>query len=395
MPQFITRTLALIAAAAPLLAQPAARTFSRPDATFPEPFTAVSGVRELADGRVLVSDARDRALQLLDFRTGSAASVGRAGGGPGEWGVPGRLHAMPGDSTLMSDFQNGRYLIILPDGTPGPTFRIAQSSPASFSTLLGVDAAGRMIVERVRVDRDRPMAGSLGAVDILRFDRATERTDTLGQRADPEGEHAGAMALPGGLLQTFTNLPLAARDIALVADGRVVIVRADPYRIEWIGANDRRFVGPIASASAIRVNDAEKAAFVRGQIRPGSIVVSGGPGAAAAPRGGAGAAGARAVTIDAAARRALTDPEMVWPDRKPPFLAGATVAAPGGRVWVLRTRAHDDPIPTYDVFEPDGRVAMRVALPARTRLAGFGRGVAYLVRTDDDDLQHLERHRLP
>jgi hypothetical protein len=42
-----------------------------------------------------------------------------------------------------------------------------------------------------------------------------------------------------------------------------------------------------------------------------------------------------------------------------------------------------------------GRQVERVALPARTRLAGFGSGVVYLARTDDDDLQWLGRYRLP
>jgi hypothetical protein len=36
-----------------------------------------------------------------------------------------------------------------------------------------------------------------------------------------------------------------------------------------------------------------------------------------------------------------------------------------------------------------------VVLPAKTRLLGFGQGTVYLVRTDDDDLQYLQRYRLP
>jgi hypothetical protein len=82
---------------------------------------------------------------------------------------------------------------------------------------------------------------------------------------------------------------------------------------------------------------------------------------------------------------------MSWPAVKPPFLADAMHVAPDGRVWVLRTRAHDDPIPTYDIFDADGRLAARRSLPPRSRLVGFGRTAIYLARSDDDDLLWLDR----
>ena len=95
-------------------------------------------------------------------------------------------------------------------------------------------------------------------------------------------------------------------------------------------------------------------------------------------------------------RRACQRPECVaspLPDVKPPFLGGDVYVAPDGRVWVLRTRAWNDSIPTFDVFDATGRVVERVSLPRRTRLIGFGNGVAYLARIDDDDLVWLQRVR--
>jgi hypothetical protein len=87
--------------------------------------------------------------------------------------------------------------------------------------------------------------------------------------------------------------------------------------------------------------------------------------------------------------------DMVWPPVLPPFLSGAAMVAPDSRLWVLRARAHDDPVPVHDVFDDRGRLAARVALPKGTRLAGFGSlGAVYLARRDDDDLQYLERYRL-
>jgi hypothetical protein len=86
---------------------------------------------------------------------------------------------------------------------------------------------------------------------------------------------------------------------------------------------------------------------------------------------------------------------MVWPAVMPAFPAASAVVAPDGRLWVLRTRAHDDPIPSYDVFDGRGQIVERIALPRQTRLVGFGARAVYLARKDDDDLQYLQRYRLP
>ena len=391
----LTAALILLAVVASVSAAQPLRRLTEPTATFAEPFTAVSGMRELSDGRVLVSDARDRTLQLIDLRTGEARAVGREGSGPGEYGVPSRLFEMPGDSTLMSDFQNGRYLIILPDGKPGPSFRIPETSPAFFGSLIGVDARGRLVLERARVSTEGgPMAGSVGISDVLRYDRATQRTDTLGQLRTPRGERSAARVLPGGMLQHSTNLPFAARDVAAVTpQGDLALLRAEPYRAEWILADGRRVMGPAAAAPNVRITQAEREAFVKSRVRPGTIVVSGG---AQAASGAAGGAGARprtpAITGDV---DALFSPDMVWPEVKPPFLANAARAATDGSVWVLRTAAHDDATPTYDVFDTDGRVTMRVALPAGARLVALTRSGVYVVRLDEDDLQYLERYAYP
>lgn len=94
-------------------------------------------------------------------------------------------------------------------------------------------------------------------------------------------------------------------------------------------------------------------------------------------------------------RSLFDEKNMTWPATVPPFLAGAATVAPDGTLWVLRTRPHDDPIPTYDLFGARGQLVGRVALPKGTKLAGFGANAAYLIRSDDDELRHLQRYRLP
>jgi hypothetical protein len=88
-------------------------------------------------------------------------------------------------------------------------------------------------------------------------------------------------------------------------------------------------------------------------------------------------------------------PELTFPAFKPPFEMGKTFARPNGELWVLRSRAANDRVAVYDVFTRGGGLVRRVAFPPATEIIGFGNDAAYTIRLDDDDLQYLERWRLP
>ena len=57
---------------------------TKPDAAYLEGFGSIRGIRELPDGRVLVSDGLGQALIIVDLEAGTADTVGRVGGGPEE-----------------------------------------------------------------------------------------------------------------------------------------------------------------------------------------------------------------------------------------------------------------------------------------------------------------------
>ena len=79
----------------------------------------------------------------------------------------------------------------------------------------------------------------------------------------------------------------------------------------------------------------------------------------------------------------------------PPFVASATVSRPNGEIWVLRSHRSID-APIYDVFGATNSLIRRVALPgANVRLVGFGNNVVFIVRRDADDLEYLQRYKLP
>jgi hypothetical protein len=377
-------------------AQVPTRRLGPAEASFPEPFSAVTGFRVLRDGRAIIADSREQSLSLIDFASGEARPVGRKGAGPGEWGAPTTLYAMPGDSTLMSDFVNGRFLIILPDGRPGATFRLADENLGAVASLGGVDAQGNLFLERTRPPAQQGRGvGSTGIVDVYRYDRRSNTSSIVAQYATPAGEVSAARMLEGGMMQTSTNLPLAPRDAtASVPGGEFIVVRAEPYRVDRIDVQGRVRNGSAAEPARVRVTTAEREAFVRSQIRPGAILVSGGGGAPTPTTGSGGERARPQIPTFSGDVNSLFSPDMRWPEFKPAFGSRAVVAEPSGRVWVQRSRAHDDPIPVYDVFDASGRAAERVSLAARSRVIGFGDAVVYVARTDEDDLIYVERHRL-
>ncbi len=86
------------------------------ESVFPEPFSRIAGLRELADGRLVIADQLERHISFLDFAAGTMHEIGRRGGGPGEYETPGALLPLPDDHTLLVDMGNMRLTRITPDG---------------------------------------------------------------------------------------------------------------------------------------------------------------------------------------------------------------------------------------------------------------------------------------
>ena len=373
--------------------QPAAKFLGKPDAEFKTPFTDVTSVRELRDGRVIVSDRRDRVVQRIDFTAQTALKIGREGAGPAEYALPTQLFAANGDSTLLVDVMNMRMLYIKPDALPGAVFLPELLGGKRLKGLpFAADDQGALYFYEARsTDGGRTHEDAM----ITRFKNGAARMDTMAVLAVVKGEMSGSSSLPGGQIRIFTNLPMAPLDVGAVApDGRLAVVRHADYHVEWIAPNGVIEKGPPQQYVPIKVSDAEKHAFLKTLIRPGAIIVF-------APNGGAKNVSAsnagspkQVPPIPPDVRALLDDKGMTWPSTVPPFSANAASVARDGTLWVLRTRVYDDSIPTYDLFGARGQLTGRIALPKNTKLIGFGNGTVYLSRKDDDDLVHLQRYRM-
>jgi len=388
---------ALLAPGAALVAQrapsaPFTLTLSRPDAEYEEPFSSIAGVRELRDGRLVVADRIEKSIQLVDLAAGTATRIGAEGGGPNEYRMPFSAFALPGDSTLVFDAGNLRYVVIAPSGTIARTFTPAQDAggPMSLLNARGVDAEGNLYFLdrglRTPSADGRAFSGSFQTPDsgtVMRYDLKSGRTEPVARVALAK---MNVTASGGGgeqrVMVRSSNPFTAQDDWTAGLDGRIAVVRHDPYRVEWLAPNGQRVVGPTLSYTPIPVTEKDREEVRTRANNPANrvMIAIGGPGGAtnAAPR------------PPASAPADFSD----WPEVKPPFAANAASVAPDGRLWVLRSRAAGDQVPSYDVFDSYGKQVGTVKLPANTRLIGFGRNSAYVIRTDDDDLQYLQRFKL-
>jgi hypothetical protein len=372
--------LAVAAAAWPSLAlgQPT-RPLGAPDVEFDGVFSSVTGVRELSDRRVVVVDRRERAVMLVDFARGTTLRIGREGAGPQEIAQPASLLALPGDTTAVWDGRHARLFVLDPHATVGRATPLVADGGRAISTNLQAprfaDARGRLYFVGVPGEEERP-----DSLPIVRFDRRSATLDTVGMLGAPKG---GDMALIGPperrMSVNFANPFSPAQAWIVTRDGRVGVVRSPAYRLDWTHPTPVR--GTDVPYDKHPVTEADKAQWRATQQRSSVALVAD--------------AGSRSTGSGTPAISSVPEP-TTWPRVMPPFLSGSLVLADDeGRVWVPRTRALGDSLQRYDVFDAASHVAMRVTMAATRRIVGFGRGVVYTVRADDDDLLHLARHPQP
>ena len=350
---------------------------SRPDVRFAIDFSAVSGVRELPSGQVLVSDGIEETVLRIDPRTGRADTLGRAGQGPGEYKAPDALHPLPAGGTLLVDLGNGRLDILGADGRYRESVSIAQGGDGSpkFVIPRSVDGAGRIYFT------ERSRDPSVDSATVVRWDRGRGTFENVA-RVGLGNTLTRSSGTPNNQAIAQRPQPFPAGDAWSVApDGTVFVARAADYHVEWlrptgvvrgrpvrftpvrVGAAERQEWADEMS-TALRINVENR----NGELRT-SFSRSGGQDR----------------------NEELEGTE--WPAAKPAFPAGGAWVTPEGDAWVERSVAAGAPR-LIDVFGPDGALRRQVRLPAGRRIVAFGAGTVYVRHADaETGLVALERYR--
>jgi hypothetical protein len=309
-------------------------------------------------------------------------TISRSGSGPGEYKGPDLLYGLPAGGVLLVDLGNARLSFF--DGALKykESAPIMRGDPQSGMTSVmpdAVDTQGR-IYFRSMMRRPDGARGDSGAV--IRWDKAAAKFDTVAKTRLGEVKVSSS----GGANQRNVSMrpvPYSPEDVWSAAlDGRIAMVRAADYHLEWIPSGGAVVRGPPNSVKPVPVRDAEKREFAADMRNGVSMQVSMQDGKMTTRMGRGGPAGADGDKI----------PDLEWPASKPAFRA--VRVAPNGDAWVERSVAANA-AREYDVFGADAKMKSRVILPAGRRLVGFGKGVVYLREVTADELSYLERYKVP
>ena len=371
----ILPALALLCCMASTTSAQSVRLTTPPNAALREEFSDIRGVRELADGRLLVSDYRDERVVLVDLARQTVTPLLTRGSGPREARIPTRLIPGPGDSTLVVDLGNNRLILLDEDGTP---VRTILAEHQGILGLRGVDAAGSFYYAVPAWSEPRALPGD--SVRLIRWDPRSAREEPI---ATVQGERMRSDIREPARIPRIPTVGYASQDGWTVDDqGRVRIVRSGGYRIETRAPGAPAAIGPSYAYPTRAVTAADRVAWVRRFMATSPMSGKG-------PEGGLGQS--PAVTE---AEVAVLTRGTQFADRHAMFNAGDVVAAPGGILWVGRPMEPGDTA-RYDLFDAGGRRVSQIQLDPGRRVMAVGRRGAYVAYESGSGIQFLERYSVP
>ena len=359
-----------------LLAVQATIQIQAADRVLPVDFTQIRGVRELADGRVLVSDRLDKGVVVADFTRGSIVPIGRTGSGPAEYRLPTGLSPMPGDSTLLFDEGNQRQAVIGPDLKIHRTFTLLLPG-------IGVPLGARTVDRLGRYYLQIPgwlngVRGGSDTIVVVRFDSRTQRVDTL---ARIKGSTPRKNTMKPGLPYVL----FAPQDVwNVTSDGRLAVVRSGDYHVEWRDVDGRTTSGPRIPFERRSVTMDDRVAHTRRFMESSNT------------SGRDGTSGLSPLPAEMLEEKAVRDVAeyQEYAEVHAPFTAVTPLFSPDGTLWIERSVRLGLP-QTWDIIGSDGALAGRLEMPKGRRLLSLGQRWLYAVTTDEDGLQRLERYRHP
>lgn len=284
----MTRTfLALIAVASVAVSSttspaqlPAIRQLGPVTAVGKDSLGAVTTVRQLPNGRVLVNDIVGRRVVMYDSSLSSLTVVADTTSATANaYGVrPGGLIAYRGDSTLFIDPASLSMLLIDPTGKIARVMSAPRANDVGFLVggpfgNPGFDAQGRLIYRappRFVFNGPRPTSGGAlpqiptppDSAALVRFDLATRKLDTVTWFKTPK-INLNINRSPTGEIRVVSNVnPLPqGDDWAILPDGTIALVRGKDFHVDWVGA------AGLASSPKIpfdweRLTDEAKVAFI-------------------------------------------------------------------------------------------------------------------------------------
>jgi hypothetical protein len=325
----------------------------------------VRGSKRLSDGRIVVANAGSLELRFYDPGGSHLFSVGREGGGPGEFGSILTLQATTRDSLLVFDQRNQRLSVFAADGSLART--------AQFQFLPEIEGLPVIVA---------PFSDGSLLVGVRTYFGSGEirsglsRDNIIYVHCSADGQLIDTLAiLPGGELNT-----IAEDNTVMVGDrpfGRYPrhAIHADGF---YYGSSDRYQIDDYGQDGGLRrslrralanmeVTAADVDSYMREQIE--------------------------AATDDR--RREIAErllANVSFPETFPAH--GDIHVDSDGNLWVAVYRRPDDDQPRWTVFDPNGQMLGVVSTPPRFTIYQIGSDFVLGRWLDELDVEHVRLFEL-
>lgn len=342
-------------------------------ATVSEPRSSIRGLVPFGPSSVVLVDAIERGVFEVSFARDETRSVVRRGAGPGEMRQPGGAFLGRNGTVLVYDMAQQQFVTISREGAPLPGPAIPRAEGVQGVTISDVghvqytpDTLGNVYAYRQRSLRERMSGGDSVQLLQISANGNARRVTTLRLPAT-RGENGG-----GGVTMRRTVQFSGGDAWAVAPDGRVAVVRTDPYRVEWHGAGGQMVAGRVIPVEARPVTEAWRTVAREA------------------------AAGSQPRVAGSGSQRSSLSDELLFAESLPPFRSDVVPFIDAeGRLWVERFRRAPGEALQYDVFDRHGVLVMRVAAPDGVVLLGADARSVYGARVDSDGLWHPELYAMP
>jgi hypothetical protein len=205
--------------------------------------------------------------------------------------------------------------------------------------------------------------GVADSIQIVLLERDGTRGNVIAAGRGEEAIEVRASA--GGESMTMYPVFGAADQAVALSDGRIVVARPEPYRVEVFDSSGARIALHSLAWSRRPVTARVRSDFLD-DMR------------------------------DRLGSRVVLPPGMPWAKYVPPFgIERSLIASPDDHVLIEKTHWKASEPRYYDVLDREGAHEFTLKVRPRQRIVGLGRGTAFVVEVDDDGVQRLAVYDFP
>jgi hypothetical protein len=346
-------------------------------------FNAITNVLRLPDGRVVVANRSTNEIRVFDSLGAHLKTVGRAGGGPGEFQSLIAAWRGPGDSLLAADILSRRLSVFDAEGNFVRSFGLGGESGLAMPTngvmqfaipqgwlrdgsVVGIAQALRFNDAREGIYRDSQA--------VIRYGPDGTVRDTLGRFPGAEMEQV-QLSFRGQTMSIPQPVPLGRVTVFLVEDAHLYVARNDAWQVEVYGPDGR--LGRIIRLESpqLKITAADQATHREEQLE----ALESQPETRSVP--------------DAIKEQIVSRVKNAEYPTTMPLIAGLLQDSEGN-LWVQQWPRPGERANRFTVLDSTGTAIGHATMPERFRATAIGNGLVAGVWRDPNDVEHVRVYRL-